>query len=177
MLPLVAFAIKHIAPLPFRIQLEDVSPLNPDPYLSKIHFALSKYALQDIQASTKLTDSGHILLMCHIQPGFDATPLQLLSRSSVLTFPGKLVVRDAMDVCRLDKPGFQCFVTNDMSSICRAARIRGTSIWLLISDHLECNPCKCVVNRAEYNDIQVGFMSMLVEADSRAQVKEVADDV
>lgn len=30
---------------------------------------------EDIQASATLTESGHILLMCHIQSGFDATPL------------------------------------------------------------------------------------------------------
>lgn len=164
---LFSFSAIRRAPMPFRIRLEDIDSMTVSKAYALWHYNIMVKILEQHGCDLKLTSSGHVLLAKSIDARCSDFPaIDVLKQSPVfyLNRTNEIQLVDVVDILISEDDIFQCFLTNTVKKHAFAARIEGTSIWLLICNFLglmSCNECSSHISRRDFDEIQRGFEELL----------------
>lgn len=166
-LGMCAFTMR--SPPPFILRLyEPPQGMYPSIHEAIVHWAISRNALQTTNCQCTITNSGHVLLTTPLSDTVPRTsPMDLLKREAEFRsgfLRDEVLLVDCMEIFESTTPKFRCFLTCMEERNAYAARIEGTSIWVLLSNFMglvECNPCKTSIDRREWQEIQKGFLKAL----------------
>ena len=174
-------AVTMPAQPPFILRLHNPTGMYPPIKESLAHWAIAKMALADTGCKSGVTASGHVLLAKPISSDGDWTikdeaPMDVLQRKSALCHENDYRLVDCTQIFENGDPCFHCFITSVDESTAIAARIDGTAIWILVSNYMgliECNECKTGIDRREWNEIQKGFIDLILDLEWGGMVGKV----
>ena len=142
--------------------------MHPVLHKSVAQLVIARRALEKTGCRSMVTKSGHVLIATPIDAATteEQPAVSFLCRNE--TRAAEIDLVDFMHVFDANEPCFKCFFTDDDEWSGLAARIDGTTLWVLVTNPFgifEVNECKTSINRAEWQDIQESFMGLLQNVD------------